>query len=465
MSNIDNNLHLQGNFSPIADELDIEELKFIQGQIPQDLRGVYLRNGPNPAFSPLAYVYPLDGDGMLHAIYFANGKASYKNRYVQTRGLQVERRAGKALYGSITNIIFPDVNYISDKRDFNIFKNTAHVSVQYHDKRYLALWEGGYACEVNRDLETLGLWAPNNHEPLNICGHVRKDEETGDLYLIGYSLKPPYLTCYVVDRYGALTKTNPIDLPRPVMIHDFAISQNYIILCENPAVFNISSSMLGSNPLQWQPEHGSRIGLLSKKDLSMRWFDLSAYYAFHYVNAFEEGNSIIIDYIHHSNINFAGITLSDYPRSPPSLWRINIDLLKQEIKQFQLDERVVELPRIHDSLHGQKHRYIYCPVKTTNDERYDVYNAIAKYDLLNEKIDVYDFGAHCEVDEAIFVCKNNGEKNEDDGYLMLFVYDKAVNNSYFVILDAKNVSDTPVATLLMPRRVPHGTHGLWVSDD
>src|SRR5271155_1232494 len=85
--------HLSGNFAPIGPEIDANDLPVIAGKIPSDLRGAYMRNGPNPLFKPIAYAYPMDGDGMIHAVYFDNGRARYRNRFVQTAGLTTERRA------------------------------------------------------------------------------------------------------------------------------------------------------------------------------------------------------------------------------------------------------------------------------------------------------------------------------------------------------------------------------------
>ncbi|KTD58987.1 Carotenoid cleavage oxygenase [Legionella sainthelensi] len=94
------NPFLLGNFAPVLDELDIKKLEVI-GEVPHDLLGIYMRNGPNPAFPPISYTYPYDGDGMIHAIYIAQGQAAYKNRFVETKGLAKERKAGKALYSRV----------------------------------------------------------------------------------------------------------------------------------------------------------------------------------------------------------------------------------------------------------------------------------------------------------------------------------------------------------------------------
>jgi len=93
------NPYLAGNFAPIQDELVVEDLQVI-GEIPKNLTGIYMRNGPNPQFPTISYTYPYDGDGMIHAVYIDQGKARYRNRYVETKALLKERRAGKALYSS-----------------------------------------------------------------------------------------------------------------------------------------------------------------------------------------------------------------------------------------------------------------------------------------------------------------------------------------------------------------------------
>ena len=73
----------------------------VRGEILRDLAGTYLRNGPNPAYPPLSYTWPFDGDGMVHALTFAEGRAAYRNRLVLTTGLRAERHVGRALYGGL----------------------------------------------------------------------------------------------------------------------------------------------------------------------------------------------------------------------------------------------------------------------------------------------------------------------------------------------------------------------------
>jgi carotenoid cleavage dioxygenase len=92
----------------VGPELDAADLPVIAGRIPPDLSGAYMRNGPNPLFKPISFTYPMDGDGMIHAVYLDNSRARYRNRFVQTTSLAVERRAGRAVYGGLAHMVRVD---------------------------------------------------------------------------------------------------------------------------------------------------------------------------------------------------------------------------------------------------------------------------------------------------------------------------------------------------------------------
>src|SRR6266404_5189776 len=88
---------LQGNFAPWRLEGTAEDLDVV-GEIPRELNGTFYRNGPNPAFEPVGRYHWFDGDGMIHAISLRDGRASYRNRWVGSRGLAEERAAGQATF-------------------------------------------------------------------------------------------------------------------------------------------------------------------------------------------------------------------------------------------------------------------------------------------------------------------------------------------------------------------------------
>jgi carotenoid cleavage dioxygenase-like enzyme len=66
------NPYLRARLAPVHDEVDAPDLP-VEGAIPPDLRGAFVRNGANPQFTPLgSYTYPMEGDAMLHGIWLGN---------------------------------------------------------------------------------------------------------------------------------------------------------------------------------------------------------------------------------------------------------------------------------------------------------------------------------------------------------------------------------------------------------
>ncbi len=449
------NRFLKGNYAPIREESDFNNL-VIQQHIPSDLNGVYMRNGPNPAFEPISYTFPFDGDGMIHAIYINNQSANYRNRYVKTKGLLLEQKVGKAVYGGIAHPMPIDKKLLKQFDAPDFFKNGAFIHVIQHAHQFLALSETEPSYEIDINLNTLGEWKPGTKLPLNVCPHPRLDPLTNDLFFINYDIKPPYLSLYCINKEGKLSYSINIDKPYSTMMHDFVLTKNYILFFDCPAVLNSEAIANGENILQWRKELGTRVGIMSRqnKNDDILWLTRDAIFVFHFANAYEEDHLIYIDYVRHKYLDF-GVNVKEDNR-PPQLYRMMINLDNHDIKETCLSDYVVEFPTFNRSYNAQKYRYIYAPTKSNSG----MFNALLKYDLDQNTVILHDFGINYEIGEAVFAARTTGN-GEDDGYLMLFVYDKIKNVSEFVILDAKQMSAGPIATILLPRRVPHGLHGSW----
>ena len=149
--------YLSGRFAPVHREISTAKVA-VEGDVPDDLIGTYIRNGPNPKFTPLgSYSYPIEGDGMLHAVSFGPDTVHYQNRWVRTRGLEAEERAGRALFGGIMTPAFVDPALLAPDPDPGWpTKLDAFINVVAHGGRYLALEEGLPAYEVSSELETVG---------------------------------------------------------------------------------------------------------------------------------------------------------------------------------------------------------------------------------------------------------------------------------------------------------------------
>lgn len=453
------NFFLTGNFAPILDELDSDNL-MIEGELPQDLTGVYMRNGPNPAFPPFSYSYPFDGDGMIHAIYLESGKARYKNRFVLTLQLKAEQRIGKAMYGGVNCPLIRDSNLLLPDEPHIPVKLGRFIHVIRHANQYIALHEAESAYQIDRELKTLGEWNPTNaKEAISVNAHTRLDSATGELFFIAYHLDKPVIDYHVMDKNGVINQSGFIDVPYSCMIHDFVLTKNYMVIFLCPVVVSLQALVAGHGLGQWKPQLNTRVAVLSRQQLSQNviWLETEAFFTYHYANGYEFQNEIIIDHVRYPE--FTAVTENS---RPAHLYQTIIDIKQKKCRHIQKDDRSIEFPRINDGVNSREYRYIYSAANLHNQKvSNDIFNALIKYDIKTGTSIVHDFGSHYEIGEAVFAPKINATE-EDDGYLLFFIYNRIENKSDFVILDARRINEKPLAIIKLPCRVPNGLHGSWM---
>ena len=448
------NPFLCANFAPIKDELDVDNLT-IEGEIPADLNGMYVRNGSNPQFKPYSYTYPFDGDGMLHAIYLNHGKARYKNRFIVTKQLEVDRRFGMSMYGGVDFPFIRDRNLLNPEDPQTPVKIGRFIHIIRHAGKYLALHETTSAYEVDAQLNTLGEWNPTQEQnPIELNAHTRLDPKTGELFNISYH-EEPLITYNVFDKNGNRTQHGKIDLAQSIMAHDFVLTQNHVVIFLCPVIVDFMANGKDRQFATWLPELKTRILLLDRDNLNnVTQLEMEAFFAYHYANAYENSNEIIVDYVRYTQFS-----MEIDGMGPGNLYRTTINLNDKTCASKKIDDQPIEFPRINENFNSLNNRYIYATVNANN---HDNFNKIIQYDMNNGTSKVHDFGTDYEIDEAVFAPKSHS-REENDGYVMLFAYHKTKEQSRFIILDAKNISNEPVATVTLPRRVPHGLHGSWLA--
>jgi carotenoid cleavage dioxygenase len=117
---------------------------------------------------------------------------------------------------------------------------------------------------------------------------------------------------------------------------------------------------------------------------------------------------------------------------------------------------------VADSVVGLKHRYGYMMGMSSGsaDDPMSTSGAILKYDRETGVRTAIDLGRGCAPGEPVFAPAATA-RSEDDGYLMTYVYDARSDSSRFVIMDARTMDRTPVASIELPR-IPSGFHGSWI---
>lgn len=451
---------LQGLMAPVFDERDDRQLEVV-GEIPQALRGMFVRTGPNPQFAPMGAYHPFDGDGMLHAVYLEDGTARYRNRFIESKGLLAERRRGRACFGGMSNFQFPDRDVVAEA---GVLKNTANTATVRHAGRMFSMLEAGPPTEFDRDLRTLGECDFGGRLQGPMTAHPKVDPVTGEMLFFGYSPVAPYLRYSEVNADGELVHCTEIDIPHPVMIHDFVITEHYAVFFDAPAVFDLQRMLQGGEPMSWQPDHGTRIGVLPRgaSGHEIRWFDIENSYVVHFFNAWEHGNVIEIRAPRMPDMPGGFKFENPDGARAPLPWRWSIDLATGKVSEGATGDTSSEFPRVDERLTGRATRYGYaCPQRTWEFE-FD-FEGVYKYDFHTDNVDAHMYSATQVCGEHVFAPDPDGTA-EDDGWLMSFVTDRTTERSELVILDARDLAAGPVARILMAARVPIGFHANWFAE-
>lgn len=432
--------HLRGNWAPVHDELTVTNLP-VAGEIPRELNGIYIRNGMNPRSGWSDHWF--FGTGMVHGVELADGKASYRNRYVKTPYYEKEMDILSA---------------ISDPQ-----ASPANTHVFRHAGRILALEEAHVPWEIDRQLNTVGPVDFGGKLRRAFTAHPRICPETNEMLAFGYTMmQAPYLVYYRVAANGELVQFEPIDIPRPVMMHDWNVTRHHVVFMDLPIVFSVEHGGFA-----FKPECGARLGVMPRHGANSdtRWFEINPCYVFHPLNAHEEADTIVLYVCRQPHAMKGGFHNVGTLREDTSarLWRWTIDLAGGGVKEEQLDDAPGDFPRIDDRRVGLKARYGYTLglVPMTGAPCYDRW--IYKYDLQTGSRQRHDLGKNVRGGEPQFVPRAP-DAEEDDGWVLLIAHDESANESALVILDARNIDAAPVAKVKLPRRVPYGAHGNWFAD-
>jgi carotenoid cleavage dioxygenase len=478
------NDYLEENYAPVRREQTITELS-VTGAIPAHLDGRYLRNGPNPIAEVDPDIYHwFTGDGMVHGVRLRDGKAQwYRNRWIRTpaaaRALgeapcpPAPIRTGLELLGANTNVLS-------------------------HAGRTLALVEGGITnYELTDELDTVGPFDFDGTLRGGYTAHPKRDPDTGELHAVSYSFgRGNHVQYSVIGVDGRARHTVDVKVTGSPMMHDFSLTENYVVFYDLPVTFDpqqavavsvpaalraparlVLSALIGrvrvpepfiamagkgmrgnaNMPYRWDPSYPARLGVMPRAGGAgdVRWFDVEPCYVFHPLNAYDDGKSIVLDVVRHPKM-FA--TEFHGPNDgATTLDRWIVDLADGKVRETRLDDHPQEFPRIDERLTGREHRYGYA--MQTSGTGGNAGDSVLRHDLHRAQTTARRLGPQQRVGEFVFV-PNAPQAPEDDGVVMGFVYDATNDRSDLTILDAASLEK--IASIHLPDRVPYGFHGNWV---
>ena len=493
------NPYLEGFLAPVGTEVTATDLE-VTGHIPEHLDGRYLRNGPNPAaeVDPATHHW-FTGDGMVHGAALRDGKACwYRNRWV--RGPAVCATLGEPVPGS-------------RNPGAGLQAVGANTNVLTHAGRTLALVEGGVAnYELTDELETVGPCDFDGTLAGGYTAHPHRDPRTGELHAVSYSFARGRTVQYsVIDTHGHARRTVDIEVSGSPMMHDFSLTDKYVVIYDLPVTLDpvqlmsasvprwlqlparlVTQSVIGrvripspivamlnrdtrravGFPYAWNPDYPARIGVMPRdgENKDVRWFDIEPCYVYHPLNAYSEmrdGTEVLV------------LDVVRYPRmfdrdrrgpgdTQPTLDRWTINLATGAVATECRDDRSQEFPRINETLLGGRHRFGYTLGFNggyLDQGTSEMITSLYKHDYSTGSSQVAPLDPDLLLGEMSFIpnpASDSGNRVppvEDDGILMGYGYHRGRDEGQLLLLDAQTLES--MATVHLPQRVPMGFHGNW----
>ena len=458
---------LRGYFAPVFVEGDAPHLP-IAGSFPRELSGTLYRIGPNPQFAPRGPYHWFAGDGMVHAFRVADGRVSYRNRWVRTPKWRLEHEAGQGLSGAFGHPRW------SDPRIVALDSTLANTNVIAHRGRLLALEEAHAPFALAADtLEPLGEETFGGRLAGPFTAHPKVDPDTGETITFGYSTRgrfSPWARIATIGADGVVRRTLELELPFASMVHDFAVTANWIVLPVFPLTGSMDRAQAGGPPFAWEPGLGTRIALIPRhgEAPATTWIEAPPCYVFHPMNHFEEnGGTIVVDVMRYEVAPLFprpdGSPATDAP-APASLHRWRIDPRAGTLRETRLDERAGEFPRFDERRCMKSYRYGWI---VSGDEAFvrrgeDATEGLIGYDLLRGSAQSWMPPRGDRCGEPVFVPRAP-DSPEGDGWLLATVWRRAENRSDLAVFDAQDLAAGPIGLATLSGRVPAGFHGNWVA--
>ncbi|MEE4300700.1 MAG: carotenoid oxygenase family protein [Pseudomonadales bacterium] len=459
-----------GPWQPNVREYDAFDLDVV-GELPRELAGVYLRNTENPLHDSIGRYHPFDGDGMLHALTVADGRAEYHNRFVRTAGLEAECAAGAPLWAGLMES--PRKSLRAGWGARTGLKDASSTDVVVHRGRAISsFYQCGELYESDpRTLAPLGrcAWTGGLTPGWGVSAHTKVDEATGELLFFNYSKEAPYMHYGVVDAQGRLVHYVPVPLPGPRLPHDMAFTEHYAILCDFPLFWDPEALKAGAHAVRFHRDMPSRFAVIPRRGTpqEIRWFEAEPTFVLHFTNAYEDGRSIVLDGFFEANPD---PELRPDPAEPRSLFRMldmhvigarphrwRLDLDSGAVTEAPLHDGVLEFGMIDPRRAGRPYRYTWA---MTTKPGWFLFDGLVRLDVERGETQRFAFpeGVYCS--EAPMAPRPGGSA-EDDGWVLTYVTDMNRDASEVWVFDAAEVARGPVARVALPERICVGTHSCW----
>ncbi|BBZ24282.1 carotenoid oxygenase family protein [Mycolicibacter hiberniae] len=462
---------LTGHHRPNRMEVSAPDL-FIEGELPDDLAGVFYRNGAEPLYPPTDEDYHwFDGDGMVYAFFIEDGRVSMRSRWVRTEKLELELKHGRRLFGVLDNPATTDPLARGTRY------NTANTNIILHGGRLLALMEGAPPVRLEpRTLDTLGEEHYGGVITTTFSAHPTVDYATGELINIGsVPHRPgdePAIHYEVVGSDGNLLRYEVIPIPHQTLMHTFFVTENHVVFPVTPLDISVQRAMSGGPMVAWDPERPTKLGVMPRTGSAadVRWFEAPPRHMMHQANVWEDNGRIIADVAAaegtalfpdvHGNRRSHAETQQSLRR-----WTIDPSAGTDVVDERIISDHDIQFPRPDDRMMTRPSRNVFANSNLHSvDGRADGMDSVLRVDTETGAEDVYHFGDGAAAGELIFAPRIGGA-DESDGYAVTLVHRAGAAETELVVFDAGNLADGPLARVRIPFRIPSGFHCNYYSAD
>ncbi len=448
------NLTREHGFEPLA----------IEGKVPHDLRGTFYLNGP-ALFSLFGrpYQHWFDGDGAMTAITFGDSVAGAV-RLVESAELKEERAAGRPLYTSGSTLAPQWWRRLGLR-----FKNVANTKPLSWNSRLFSLYEAALPTEVNpKSLATIGETSLDGAIKGYFSAHFHEVPSRNAFYNFSIEReRNSILHLYEMPKGGEIRRIGSLPLPKCAsMLHDFIATEKHLVFFVPPVKINVLPVLLGmkapGEAMQWRPAEGTTVLVIPiEAPDQYKSFKVEAFFQYHFMNAYEQGEEIIVDFVRVMDFEsaFKGHNVEERANHFKTAGRLHRAIVNPRSSTVRLEQRwsqPCEFPQVAPAMQGRRHRYGY--VLASNEA--EPQTKIAKIDYDSRDVISVSFPPNEFPSEAVFVPHEQATE-EDDGYLISLVYNSDKDRSYLAIFDARKLSQGPQARLWFDHHIPRPIHGTW----
>lgn len=461
-------------FDSLTSEFTLRNIP-ITGSMPSWLGGSLLRNGPAKfEVGSTQFNHWFDGLAMLHAFSFAGGKVSYANRFLRSSAWDAWQERGRIEYSEFgtdpCRSIFSGVSSQSLPIPIIAPVPNANVSIEHWAGRFRALTEMPVPVRFDSTtLNTLGVdpgaagqmgTAHPHHDP------VTKERFSYETVLVGKTGVNVYVEKGTSKRLLAF-----IPQAKPRYMHSFSLTKRYVILFTQPFEVDPASFLSGTaKPIiehfAWNSKEAATVKVIDRvKGGVAASFDISPFFVFHHINAYESSSSrIVLDVSGHTDASIINalylrnLRSADQRMPRITIRRVSLDMRSKRASISPLSDTDLELPRINYDHYNQKaYRYAYGIGQQGANSGF--VDRLAKIDVKTGSAKFWREPG-CYPGEPVFVPRPNATR-EDDGVVLSVVLDTNRGSSFLSIIEGSSFTER--ARARVPHIIPFGFHGLHTS--